>query len=269
MMWAEDSRSKTRKQPPKEWVFKGYVAFVLFGCPGYTPIENRLLVFTEGSTHEGKSASRAVERKKIKDERAKKRSIESTQSFLPGVRGVNMEDTLLKRHIACKEADTLQQEITNDTKQVYANIFTLEKRIQSIVSQRTDAMKLIQMYKDNGMEDEDEYKQGLSEIKWLSTELRTLNEEMKTARGNLQPQLQQNASKKIRMVKENAINTTPVTKSDDSEALLPVALLSSYTPVNVQSEQPPVNSVTTTTTNVTPSTISNDNTMTTSTLRNI
>ena len=128
----------------------------------------------------------------------------------------------MNRHIACKEADTLQQEITNDTKQVYANIFTLEKCIQSILSQRTDAMKLIQMYKDNGMEDEDEYQKGLSKIKWLSTELKTLNKEMKTARANLQPQLQRISSKKIRMAKEIAINTTPVTKSDDSALLLPV-----------------------------------------------
>lgn len=214
-MWANEQarlQNNTNQEPavkkrPSKSVFNGYVAFVLFACPILVDDTDRLQVYCRGGEKEGKSASRAVQRKKLSDERSKKRSIEGA---LYSDRGLTIDQQIKARVLSNEQVSSLQKEIRDDSRIAYQSINEIEKRIQSIISQRSQAMDLLKLYKDIGIEDD--YKRTLLEIKSLTNELQLRNNEMNAARAKNQSKLNKIAEKRTQlenMRNHNQFSTTP------------------------------------------------------------
>ena len=175
------------KGRPKNWVFKGYVAFCLFACPIITNENERLAHFTTGGELEGPNATRVAARKVIKEENKKKRSFEAIEYR---DRGRTIEEEISIRTIRANEASTIQESLAGERKKFDGAMVIFESTLSNLLKRREQALKLFDTFKphnkvkaENYLKEIENVEVKIEDIEKKKTETRKLSATFETTVG--------------------------------------------------------------------------------------
>ena len=180
---------------PDDWVFPGYVAFCLFGCPLITEESNRLINFTTGGEIESKCSARKVTRQKDANRKNEIRSLEA--AAFGGDRGLSLEHNFQAATFRIQSISARQQDLAETRKRYHGDMMVLQGQHGRLVAEREQSIKLAEMYsKTDNNEKVTSY---LEDVENLGHDIKKIREQMNNALEN------QNNKKQARDEKEQQL----------------------------------------------------------------
>ena len=145
-MWVADGNDETTLTD--QWIFPGYISFVIFACPIINDDQQRLSVFCINGEKEGKKASRATARKRKAKENNDQRL---AHPINPGKRGLTHQQQF---QLGQNKIAALQLEINQERKSLFSTTMILENTIKNVVAEQRGLIMNLKDYKSLGLMDE-------------------------------------------------------------------------------------------------------------------
>jgi hypothetical protein len=164
---------------PDDWVFPGYVAFCLFGCPIITEESKRLANFTTGGETESKRSARQVIRKQDANRKKEIRSFEAAEF---GDRGSTLEHNFQAATLRIQSISARQQDLAETRKRYHGDMMVLQGQHGRLVAEREQAIRLAEMYsKTDNKERVTSY---LDDVENLGQDIKNVRKQMNNALEN-------------------------------------------------------------------------------------